>query len=147
QRCARRRRRNRQDRDLRRDARERVVEALRDRRIRLVRARVVVVAERLLEASHLLVAARDIEDYVLVRREPVREQEVLERGAIVALLVLLVADLEVELGLVRDASRVCGARREDREKGEQGRDPGPRRTEHGRRTIDRSAPPIATQSS
>ena len=64
-----------------------------------------VIAEGVGELLQLLVGGGDVEDDVAVLHEPVRREEVLERASEIAGAKALVADGELEVGLVGDVVR------------------------------------------
>ncbi len=117
-------RRHLEHRDLRRDAADRVLDTLLLVRARLAGERVGVIAVRVGRGLQLLVRARDVEEHVAVRHEPVRREEVLERAREVALLVRLRAELELQIRLVGEVVRARGdrAREDDCEYCEDGRE-------------------------
>jgi hypothetical protein len=100
--------------DVGRDAEDGRVEIADDLRIGLHREGVDVITVRVGVALELLERARDVEDDVLVGDEPVREEEVLERLAELALLVVLGGELEMQLGLVGEAVGAGGLLDEQR---------------------------------
>ena len=83
--------------------------------------RVRIVAKGSGVRLQLLVAAGDVEEHVLVRNQPVRDQEVLERELVVAALIGLRTERKLELGLIRQIIGLCRLRREQQE-AEQQRD-------------------------
>src|SRR6185369_14165842 len=78
-----------------------------------------VIAEGSGVRLQLLVAARDVEQHVLVRNQPVRNQEMLERELVFAPLIAIGPERKLELGLVRQIIGTRGLLREQQQAEEQ----------------------------
>ena len=102
-----------QDGDVRRHAAHGFVDAPARAGVGLPLRSADVVAVRVRILVERFVAARDVEKHVPVRRQSVRREEVLERAAVVARLVLLGGEPELEIGLVGDVVGVGGGSEHD----------------------------------